>query len=111
MGVLTFPARIIAPWQKYLAANSDRLSHFGRRMSLFLQTLVLRGVCSIPANPVSKGVCYEQDRNYLACTRAAGSPIFPGGQNRWFPFLQRTGRPRPGHWQGRRGGIVAETER
>jgi reactive intermediate/imine deaminase len=35
------------------------LSHFGRRMSLFLQTLVLRGICSIPANPVSTGVCYE----------------------------------------------------
>jgi hypothetical protein len=25
-------------------ANSDRLSHFGRRMSLFLQTLILRGI-------------------------------------------------------------------
>jgi hypothetical protein len=32
------------PWQQYLTANSDRLSHFGRRMSLFLQTLVLRGI-------------------------------------------------------------------
>jgi hypothetical protein len=30
--------------QQYLTANSDRLSHFGRRMSLFLQTLVLRGI-------------------------------------------------------------------
>jgi len=27
-----------------LTANSDRLSHFGRRMSLFLQILVLRGI-------------------------------------------------------------------
>jgi hypothetical protein len=26
---------------------TDRLSYFGRRMSLFLQMLVLRGVCSI----------------------------------------------------------------
>jgi hypothetical protein len=33
-------------WQQYLTANSDRLSHFGRRMSLFLQTLVLRGIWS-----------------------------------------------------------------
>src|SRR5882724_6377350 len=32
------------PWQQYLTANSDRLSHFGHRMSLFLQTLVLRGI-------------------------------------------------------------------
>jgi hypothetical protein len=29
---------------QHLTANSDRLSHFGRRMSLFLQTLVLRGI-------------------------------------------------------------------
>jgi reactive intermediate/imine deaminase len=36
---------------------------------------------------------------------------FPSGQNRWFPLLQRRGRPRPGHWQGGRGGIVPETER
>src|SRR5207237_1795222 len=42
--------------------------------------------------------CYEQNSNYLARTRAAGRPIFPGSQNRWFPLLQRTGRPRPGHW-------------
>ncbi|HEV2730818.1 MAG TPA: creatininase family protein, partial [Terriglobales bacterium] len=27
-----------------MTANSDRLSHFGRRISLFLQTLVLRGI-------------------------------------------------------------------
>jgi len=31
-------------WQQYLTANSDRLSHFGHRMSLFLQTLILRGI-------------------------------------------------------------------
>jgi hypothetical protein len=35
------------PWQQYLTANSDRLSHFGRRMSLFLQTLAFRGICSV----------------------------------------------------------------
>jgi len=29
-----------------LTANSDRLSHFGRRISLFLQTLVLRSILS-----------------------------------------------------------------
>ena len=32
------------PWQQYLTANSDRLSHFGRRMSLFLQALILGGL-------------------------------------------------------------------
>ena len=31
-------------WQQYLTANSDRLSHFLRRMSLFPQTLVFRGI-------------------------------------------------------------------
>src|SRR5437016_9315848 len=34
------------PWHRYLTANSDRLSHFGNRMSLFLQTLVVRGILS-----------------------------------------------------------------
>jgi hypothetical protein len=29
-----------------LTANSDRLSHFGHRMSLFLQTLILRDILS-----------------------------------------------------------------
>ena len=29
---------------QYLTANSDRLSHFGHRMSLFLQTPVLHGI-------------------------------------------------------------------
>src|SRR5215468_7039992 len=90
-----------------LTANSDRLSHFRRRMSLFLLMLVLRGVCSIPANPVSTGVCYEQNRNYLSGTHAASRSVFPGDPSRWFPFLQRTGRPRPSHWQGGRGGHCA----
>src|ERR1700733_11133257 len=49
-------------------------------------------------NPVSTGVCHEQDRNYLARARAAGRPVFPGDRSRWFPLLQRSGRPRPGHW-------------
>ena len=66
----------------------------------------------VNSNPVPTGVCYEQNSNYLAGTRAAaGRPVFPGNPSRWFPLLQRTGRPRPGHWQGRRGGIVPETER
>src|SRR5882762_4932620 len=61
--------------------------------------------------PVSTGVCHEQDHSYLARTRAAGRPVFPGDRSRWFPLLQRSGRPRSGHWQGGRGGIVAKTER
>jgi hypothetical protein len=41
------PAKDLAFFpQQHLAANSDRLSHFGRRMSLFLQTLAFRGICS-----------------------------------------------------------------
>ena len=43
------------PWQQYLTANSDRLSHFGHRMSLFLQTLVFRGICSVSRN-IAKNV-------------------------------------------------------
>jgi hypothetical protein len=31
----------------YLTANSDRLSHFGHRMSLFLQTLALAAYSSL----------------------------------------------------------------
>src|SRR4029077_9560242 len=64
-----------------------------------------------PANPVSTGVCHEQDRNYFGGTHASGRPGLPGDRSRWFPLFQRTGRPRPGHRQGGRGGIVAETER
>src|SRR5437867_4223129 len=66
MGVSTSPGRIIAETSKETSLRADRLSHCGRRMSLFLLMLVLRGVCSIPANPVSTGVCYEQNSNYLA---------------------------------------------
>jgi Ketopantoate reductase PanE/ApbA C terminal len=32
--------------QQYSTANSDRLSHFGRRISLFMQTLVLGSILS-----------------------------------------------------------------
>ena len=80
-------------------------------MSLFLLMLVLRGVCSIPANPVSTGVCYEQDSNYLSRTHAAGRPVFPGDPSRWFHLFQRTGRSRPDYGQAGEGGIAAETER
>src|SRR5580765_638374 len=111
MGVSTFPGRIIAEPSKDTSLRPDRLSHFGSRISLFILMLVLRGVCSIPANPVSTGVCYEQNSNYLSGTRAASRPVFPSGRSRWFPLLQRTGRPSPGHLQVGRGGIVAETER
>jgi hypothetical protein len=45
----------------------------------------------IPANPVSAGVCSEQDRNYLSGTHAAGRPVLPGDRSRWFPIHQRTG--------------------
>src|SRR5205823_1986308 len=102
IGVSTPPARIIAGASKETSLRTDRLSHSRRRMSLFLQTLVLSGIYSTLANQVFTGVLYEQDRNYFARTRAAGRPIFPGSQNRWFPLLQRTGRPRSVHWQGGR---------
>jgi hypothetical protein len=50
------PAKDLAFFLKqYLAANSDRLSHFGRRMSLFLQTLVFRGICSVSGS-IAKNV-------------------------------------------------------
>src|SRR6202011_3946327 len=84
MGVSTSPGRIIAEPSKETSLRTDRLAHFGRRMSLFLQMLVLRGVCSILANPVSTGVCYEQNSNYLSGTRAASRPVLPSGRSRWF---------------------------
>jgi hypothetical protein len=31
-------------WQQHLMANSDRLSHFGRRISLLQPTLTVRGI-------------------------------------------------------------------
>src|SRR5437660_10679348 len=46
MGLSTSPGRIIAETSKETSLRTDRLSHFGRRMSLFLQTLVLRGILS-----------------------------------------------------------------
>src|SRR4029077_679806 len=103
-GCVDPPTRIIAETSKETSMRTDRLSHCGRRMSIFLLMLVLRGVCSQPANPVSTGVCYEQDRNYLAGTHAASRSVFPGVPSRWFPLFQRTGRPRPGHRQGGRRG-------
>ena len=38
--------RAIEDARYFLTANADRLSHSGHRMSLFLQTLVLRGILS-----------------------------------------------------------------
>src|SRR5690242_19822665 len=105
MGVSTSPGRIIAETTKKKSLRTDRLSHFDRRMSLFLQTLVLRSVCSIPTNPVSTGVCYEQDCDYLSGTYAAGRPVLPRDRSRWSPLRQRSCWPRPGHWQGGRGGL------
>ncbi len=46
MGLSTSPGRIIAETSKETSLRTDRLSHFGRRMSLFLQTLVLRVILS-----------------------------------------------------------------
>src|ERR1700756_3581178 len=46
MGVSTSPGRIIAEPSKETSLRTDRLSHFGRRISLFLQTLVLRSILS-----------------------------------------------------------------
>ena len=44
MGVSTSPGRIIAETSKETSLRTDRLSQFRHRMSLFLQTLVLRGI-------------------------------------------------------------------
>jgi len=46
MGVSTSPGRIIAEPSKETSLRTDRLSHFRRRMSLFLQMLVLRDILS-----------------------------------------------------------------
>src|SRR5882672_851764 len=49
----------------------------------------------VVASGESTGVFHEEDRNYLARTRAAGRPVFPGDRSRWFHLFQRSGRPRP----------------
>src|SRR5215475_319555 len=46
MGASTSPGRIIAETSKTTSLRTDRLSHCGRRMSLFRQTLVLRVILS-----------------------------------------------------------------
>src|SRR5579864_1724926 len=46
MGVSTSPERIIAEPSKETSLRTDRLSQCGHRMSLFLQTLVLRVILS-----------------------------------------------------------------
>jgi len=46
MGVSTSPGRIITEPSKKTSLRTDRLSYFGRRMSLFLQVLVLRSILS-----------------------------------------------------------------
>src|SRR5579864_7092262 len=43
-GCVDPPARILAEPSKETSLRTDRLSHFGCRMSLFLQTLILRGI-------------------------------------------------------------------
>ena len=46
MRVSTSRERIIAEASKRTSPRTDRLSHFGHRTSLFLQTLDLRGISS-----------------------------------------------------------------
>ncbi len=46
----------------------------------------------------------KQDRTHLVRAHAAGRPVFPGDQSRWFHLFQRSGRSRPDDGQagGRR---------
>ena len=111
MGVSTSPGRIIAETSKETSLRTDRLSYFGRRMSLFLQTSVFCGICSKPANPVSTGVCHEQDRNYLFGTHAAGRPFSQAVDFGGFLYFSGQVAQDPATGKVVEGGIVAETER
>src|SRR5436309_236807 len=111
MGLSTSPGRIIAETSKETSLRTDRLSHFGRRMSLFLQTRVRRGVSSILANPVSTGVRYEQDRNYFAGTHAAVGPFSQAIEIGGFLYFSGQVGQDPATGKMVEGGIVAETER
>ena len=80
-------------------------------MSLFLQTLVLSGIYSIPANPVSTGVLYEQDRNY---SPELAPPVGPSSQAvkiDGFLFFSGQVAQDPATGKVVEGGIVPETER
>src|SRR6202008_4368171 len=99
------------PWGQCLTTNSDRLSHFGRRMSLFLQMLVLRGVSSISATQ------YPQEfamRKTAITSPELAPPVGPFSQAvKIDGFLFFSGQVAQNPATGRvvEGGIVAETER
>jgi 2-iminobutanoate/2-iminopropanoate deaminase len=90
---------------------TDRLSYFGRRMSLFLQTSVFCGICSKPANQYPQ----EFSMSKTAITSPELTPpvgpfsqaIEVGG------FLYFSGQVAQDPATGKvvEGGIVAETER
>ena len=76
----------------------------------FPAKLVLSGIYSIPANPVSTGVMSK-----TAITSPEFAPPvgpFSGSQNRWFPLLAADRSPKnPATGKVVEGGIVPEMER
>ena len=72
MGVSTSPGRIIAEPSKETSLRTDRLSHSSRRMSLFLQTLVLRSVRSYAFEIADVRGDYLRDCDFR---RFAGTPL------------------------------------
>ena len=64
-----------------------------------------------PANPVSTGVCHEQDRNYFAGTHAAGRPFSQAIEVGGFLYFSGQVAQDPAAGKVVEGGIVAETER
>src|ERR1041384_3182548 len=92
-------------------ASSYRLSHCGRRMSLFLLMLVLRGVCSIPANQYPQE--FVMSKTAITSPELA-PPVGPFSQAvkiDGFLFFSGQVAQDPATGKAVEGGIVPETER
>src|SRR5246127_1906796 len=80
-------------------------------MSLFLQTLVLSGICSIPANPVATGVAMSKTAITSPELAPPGGPFFQAVKIDGFLFFSGQVVQDPATGRVVEGGIVAETER
>src|ERR1700746_2930582 len=80
-------------------------------MSLFLQTLVLSGICSIPANPVSTGVAMSKTAITSPELAPPVGPFSQGVKIDGFLFFSGQVAQDPATGKVGDGGTVGETER
>src|SRR5258708_7656462 len=111
MGVSTSPGRIIAEASKATSLRTDRLSHCGRRMSLFLLMLVRRGVCSILANQYPQELAMSKTTITSPELAPPVGPFSQAIQIDGFLFFSGQVGQDPATGKVVEGGIVPETER